>query len=245
MIAIVAWAQGEMAYSAHCTDESLRLAESSGRPFDCAYAYCFAAMLANFREDTPVALALAEKGIAVASEHGFKNWLLAGHGQRAIARLRGGDSSGEPLAILSATAQQWHATGAELNLQVFLAALAAAALMTGELAAASSRIDEAIAQADRCNETWLYAELQRLRGFVYERSGRSDAAAAAYARGVDIAIEQQAWYLGLRSVLCLAACDAKAMRTSRAGELATRIAASLPADARETPEYAAASALLH
>ena len=87
LIAIVAWMQGAHEYSAECSRESIAIANATGRPFDLAYAYCFAAMLANLQGNASQALAHADRGIAVASEHAFKDWLAAGHAQRAIARI--------------------------------------------------------------------------------------------------------------------------------------------------------------
>ena len=243
MIAIVAWMQGEHEYSAECSRESMDIANATGRPFDLAYAYCFAAMLANLQGDAPRGLAHADRGIAVASEHAFNDWLAAGNAQRAISRIVLGHA-GESRPILEKTAALWQATGAELNVQVFLAGLAAAHLAMFDLASALKRIDESIAHTERFSEHWLDAELYRLRGMILDFSGQSATAADSYRRAVRIALDQQAPFLALRSALALCACDRKAGRASDAAQIMATIVATLPPEARKAPEFAAAQRLL-
>lgn len=244
LTAIVAWMQGEHNYAARCSQKSIALAEGTGRPFDLAYACCFAAMLANFRGDIASAIENADRGIACATEHAFKDWLMAGKAQRAIAGILRGEAP-QSRATLEATATQWQASGAELNRHVIIAGHAAATLANFNVAGALTRVDEAVAHGERFQERWLDAEMHRLRGMILEYTPNSSAAAAdAYRRAVQIANGQRAPYLALRSAVRLWACDKNAKRTTDAAEIVKDIIAILPEDARQTAEFAAAQKLL-
>jgi predicted ATPase len=243
LIAIVAWMQGDHEYAERCSQESIELAQATGRPFDLAYACCFAAMLANFQGDIARAVDNADRGIACATEHAFKDWLMAGKAQRAIAGILRGEAS-QSRATLETTATQWQASGAELNRHVIIAGHAAATLATFNVAGALVRIDEAIAHGERFHERWLDAEMHRLRGMILEYSSDSAAAAEAYRRAVQIANEQAAPYLALRSAVRLWACDKNAGRATDAAQLVKGILATLPEDARKSAEFAAAEKLL-
>jgi len=244
LLAIIAWMQGEHDYSDECSRASMLIANLTERPFDFAYAYCFAAMLANFQGDTATAASHAERGISYSTEHAFKDWLMAGKAQRAIAGILRGEAS-KSRATLEATAKEWQASGAELNRHVFMAGHAAALLATFNAPAALARVDEAIAHGERFHEHWLDAEMHRLRGMILEFTPNGSAAAAdAYRRAVQVAIEQQAPYLALRSAVKLWACDNHAGRASDAAQLVKGILASLPPQAHKASEFAAAQKLL-
>ncbi len=244
LLAIVAWMQGDHGHSEACAQASMQIARDTGRPFDFAYAHCFAAMLANFRGEVQAAVDEADACIGYATEHAFRDWLAAGRAQRAIAGILRGEAA-QSRDALAAIAHEWQASGAQLNCHVFIAGHAAALLATGDVAGALQRIDESIAHGERFHEHWLDAELHRLRGLILEYSpDGSPAAAEAYRRGARIAGEQRAPYLALRCAVALWTCDRNARRATQAKELVEGIVALLPADARATREFDAAQRIL-
>jgi tetratricopeptide (TPR) repeat protein len=244
LLAIVAWMQGEHEKAQACSRESLAIAEATARPFDLAYATCFAAMLANLRGDHRAAAQHAARASALAQEHAFKDWLAAATAQLAIARIGLGHAA-ESVQTLKAVFTAWQASGAALNLHVMLAALAGAQLMARAPQEALANIDAAIEHAERHGEHWLDAELYRLRGQILEfLPERSQDAAAQYRRAIDKARAQGATFLAMRSALSLFMCDSRAARDSDARDLLRSSVDSLEGEALRVPEGMMARVIL-
>jgi predicted ATPase/class 3 adenylate cyclase len=236
LLAIVSWMQGEHEHAQACSRASLALAETTGRPFDLAYATCFAAMLANLRGDHRSAAAHAARASAIAQEHAFKDWLAAATAQFAIAGIALGRAA-ESVATLESVHAAWQASGAALNLHVIRAALAGAQLMARQPQAALASVDAAIEHAERHGEHWLDAELYRLRGQILEfLPERSQDAATQYRRAIAKAGAQGATFLAMRGALSLFMCDSKAARDSDARDLLRTSFASLAGEALRVPE---------
>ncbi len=222
LLSHVDWMLGNAREAEETIEGALRHAEHLQRPFDLAYAHCFAAMFDNLRGEPGNAIQHATLTIDISKRHGFAVWEGAGTLQLGVATALAGDAD-QAIGLLTAVLPLWQARGADLNRPYFLAGLAQAYRGTGQTNAALVTIQEAIDHATRHREHWFDAELYRLRGELMALQGgaAAEAAVADLARAVDIAKRQQAKLLELRAALgfhahCLAMGQPGRSRTALA-----------------------------
>jgi len=120
----------------------------------------------------------------------------------------------------------------------FLASLAQGLAASGQRVGAVAAVNQAIAQCDRTGESWLLAELYRIRGDIRLREGEADLLQA-----LEIARGQGALAWELRTATSLAR-HWQAMH--RSTDARTLISAALAkfTEGFATPDHRAASALL-
>jgi class 3 adenylate cyclase/tetratricopeptide (TPR) repeat protein len=191
LLALVSWAQGAFEQAAAYREESLATATRLNRPFDMAYAGCFAAMLDNIRSEPRTAAELATTAAQISRDHGFGIWLVAGSMHLAIANGLLGDTSGA-IDSLTGLLETWRIGGAELNRPFFLASLAEFSGAKGRVDEALVTIETAIDHAHRNGEHFYTALLHRIRGDLLRRKGDSVAARAAFKTALDLARQQGA-----------------------------------------------------
>lgn len=170
LLAMAAWMQGKDADSLSLSRQALEIADELKRPFDQAYALCFAAMLHNMRRESKAAAAHAAQAIALSSEYGFDIWLAAGMLQAAIAQGGLGGAT-EAIAVLNATLAAWRTAGAGLNQSFFLAGLAETYERAGDAEAALNAVEQAIEHSSKQDERFYDAVLYRLRGELRVQAG--------------------------------------------------------------------------
>ncbi|MGD9409872.1 MAG: hypothetical protein PVF12_07795, partial [Thiohalocapsa sp.] len=178
LLALVAWMRGDDALSLARSRDALAIAEQLERPFDAAYARCFAAMFHSIRGEPETAATHAAEAIALSQQYGFDIWLAAGTLHAAIAEGVLGDAAAAAERI-QATLQIWEAAGAALNLSFFIGALARTQHRIGAVDDALATLERAIGHAERHRERFYDAVLYRLRGEL--KAQRGDAAEAAEA----------------------------------------------------------------
>jgi tetratricopeptide (TPR) repeat protein len=191
LLALVAWAQGAFETAKDYREKSLAVAARLNRPFDLAYAGCFAAMLDNARGEPSIAAETATMAIQIARDHGFGIWLLAGNMHLAIANGLLGNTS-EAIDSLKSFLESWRTGGAELNRPFFLASLAKFCGEQGNMDEALVVIDNAIEHARIHDEHFYTALLYRVRGALLQKNGDPDAAWAAFKTALEIARQQAA-----------------------------------------------------
>jgi tetratricopeptide (TPR) repeat protein len=162
LLALAAWMRGDNAGSLERSEDALAIARQLGRPFDMAYAHCFAAMLYNMRGEADLAAQRAADAIALAKRYGFDIWLAAGTLHAAIAQGSLGDDAAAEL--LEATLQLWRAAGAALNMPFFLAGLADIRRRNNQTKDALQALDQAIEHSVRHQECFYDVVLLRMRG---------------------------------------------------------------------------------
>jgi predicted ATPase len=86
----------------------------------------------------------------------------------------------------------------------YIALLAAACEIAGQIEEASTLLDEALQIAERTGERWLAAELNRHKGQLLLRQGHTEAAEELYRKALRIAEEQEAKLWELRATMSLA-----------------------------------------
>jgi predicted ATPase/class 3 adenylate cyclase len=221
------------AYAAHCdwhlgyseravesAQASIDLARRLAHPFSLAIALAYAAMLHQFRQESAEVRDLAQAALAICSEHGFSYY-------RAWAEIMAGWADAEQgeidQGITRATCglRDLRATGAELRLPYYLGLLAELSHKAGRADEAASALSEAMAVAQRNEESWNDPNLHMLKGRLLgaatpgEDTGEEDCLRQAIA----IAAAQGAISLVLRATVSLARLQAEHGRRTEAHDL--------------------------
>jgi predicted ATPase len=150
----------------------------------------------------------ADELIAVATEQGFPYWRAMGTIYRGWVKAKNGDVV-EGISLLRNASIAYRATGAGLWIPYHTALLAEACEAAGQIDEALSLMDEAFQIVERTGERWFAAELNRHKGQLLLRQGKSEAAEDLYRKALSIAEEQEAKLWELRAAVSLARlrCD--------------------------------------
>jgi predicted ATPase len=141
--------------------------------------------------------------VAVTTEQGFPVWRAEGAIFRGWARVKNGGVA-EDISLLRSGLSAYRATGAEAWTSHFLALLAEACEIAGEIDEAVNVLGNALQIVERTGQRWLAAELNRLKGKLLLRQGHSEAAEGLYRKALSIAQEQEAKLWELRAAASLA-----------------------------------------
>jgi DNA-binding winged helix-turn-helix (wHTH) protein/predicted ATPase len=140
---------------------------------------------------------------AVATEQGFPFWRVDGVIFQSWAKIKNGDLT-EGISLLRSGSSAYRATGARVWMPHYIALLAAACEIAGQIDEASSLVDEALQILERTGERWFAAELNRCKGQLLLRQGCAEAAEKLYRKALSIAREQEARLWELRAAVSLA-----------------------------------------
>jgi len=128
--------------------------------------------------------------VAVATEQDFPLFRAQGTIYRGWAKVRNGDVlSG--MSLLRSGLSAHHATGAALWTPLYIALLARACELAGQIDEALTQLDNALEIVARTGERWFAAELHRHKGRLLLRQGYAEAAEELYHKALDIAEEQE------------------------------------------------------
>jgi predicted ATPase len=140
---------------------------------------------------------------AVAAEQGFPLWRAAATAYHGWLQVKHGDvTHGIPL-LRSGTAA-FRATGSEAYAPYFVALMARACDIAGQVEEALTLLEDALQIVERTKERWLAAELNRHKGELLLRQGQSEAAEELYRKALSIAVKQEAKLWELRAAASLA-----------------------------------------
>jgi class 3 adenylate cyclase/predicted ATPase len=139
---------------------------------------------------------LADQLVAVTTEQGFPFWRAQGTIVRGWVKVKNGDVA-EGISLLRSGSAAFRATRAEGT--YFIALLAMACEITGQIEEAVTLLDDALQIAERTGERWFAAELNRHKGRLLLRQGHSEAAEELYRKALSIAEEQGAKLWELRA----------------------------------------------
>ncbi|WP_422000556.1 ATP-binding protein [Reyranella sp.] len=184
-------------------EEGLAVARRIENPLTLAFAYHLAANT-QFMLGVPAECGrLSDESLRLAEEHRLVFWLAVGDvmcgwaatgsgpDQAAVARMRRG-------------LHAWQASGAELHVPTWNAALAESLLATGAVDEAGECLDRALALAGQRHERFAVPILLRLKGLVADRRGDAAAAEALLDQAIVLAHEQGAGLYRLRAAGALA-----------------------------------------
>jgi TolB-like protein/predicted ATPase/DNA-binding winged helix-turn-helix (wHTH) protein/class 3 adenylate cyclase len=188
-----------LAQSQHGIAEARRMAH----PPSLAVSLSVGTLLLSLIGDDAALAEQADQLVAVAAEQGFPHWGAAGTIFRGWTKVKNRDVA-EGISLLRSGSIAYRATGAELWMPRFVALLAAACEIAGQVEEAVTLLDDALEIVERTGERWFLAELDRHKGQLLLRQGHSAAAEELYRKALSIAQEQEAKLWELRTAASLA-----------------------------------------
>jgi predicted ATPase len=171
--ALSEWHFGEIAASHATMDDAISLAKQLNDMHGLAVALFFAGFLANFERNAAEVERLASDLIELSARHNFAFWLAGGAVLRGWARSALGDKA-EGISWIENGIGDYRATGSTLTMPFLLALKAEALQLADRTLEALDAITEAEALAERSEERWWCAELQRLRGMFLMTIGADE-----------------------------------------------------------------------
>lgn len=197
------WFLGFPDRAVSCFDKALALAEALGHAHSMAFALTFAASMRNNRRDYDVALQYADAASQIAARHDLPLWLGESSVAKGYAEANLGRCA-EGIDRLRTGITGLHRIGDWHHRSHWLGLLAHACLETGADREALAALDQALEATAATQERYYAPELERLRGAVLARQGRSDDAAACFETALRLAATMGAKSLELRAAMSLA-----------------------------------------
>ena len=108
---------------------------------------------------------------AVATEQGFPFWRAQATVYRGWVKANIGDVA-EGISLLRDGASAYSATGGKWGISYYIALLAKACEVAGQIEEALALVNEALQTADNTEERWLVAEMNRHKGQLLARQFR-------------------------------------------------------------------------
>jgi class 3 adenylate cyclase/predicted ATPase len=147
--------------------------------------------------------ARSEELVAVTTEQGFLYWLAQGTIYSGWVKVQNGDVT-EGISLLRSGLSAYRGTGAEVWVPHYIALLASAYDIAGQIEEASTLFDDALQVVERTGERWLASELNRHKGLLLLRQGHAQHAEQFCYKALDIARAQEAKLWELRASVALA-----------------------------------------
>jgi class 3 adenylate cyclase/tetratricopeptide (TPR) repeat protein len=200
------WLLGAVDDAASRIAAALERAESIGHPHSVAYACYYASVLHALRGEMSIALTHAERCLALAEEHGFRQWHGLSRAMRGIC-MTNLDPESKVLEDVAPTLEEYRTAGYQLGFTALCILLGDTYISRQQMESALEIIEKGLATAQLNSERIFESELYRLKALALRRSGLPAAKADALSwlnRGLAIARDQQALSLELRLVTDLA-----------------------------------------
>ena len=141
--------------------------------------------------------------VAVATDQGFPFYRATGAIFRGWVKAKNADVT-EGLSLLRAGSSAYCGTGATAWMPLYIALLAGACQIAGQIEEGAARMDQALQLVERTGERWFAAELNRHKGELLLRQRRIKGAEELYGKALGIAREQEAKLWELRAAASLA-----------------------------------------
>jgi class 3 adenylate cyclase/predicted ATPase len=179
--------------------EARRLAH----PPSLGFSFSLATVLLSLVRDDAALDERAGQLVAVATEQGFPVYGAVGTVHRGWIAVTNGDLA-DGMSLLRSGAAAYRATGTEMWVPHFLALLALACEIAGQIEEGLALLDNGLQIVERTGLRWFEAELNRLKGQLLLRQGHIAAAEELYRKALSIAEKQEAKLWGLRAAVNLA-----------------------------------------
>jgi predicted ATPase len=184
----------------------------------------------------------ADQLATVATEQGFPHWRGEGTIFRGWVAVKNGDvKTGK--SLLRSGLATYRATGAQLWAPQYTALLAEGCEIAWQTEKSVTLLNDALQIAERTGERWFTAELNRLKGQLLLRQGRTEAAEELYCKALSIAREQEAKLWELRATASLARLRRDQSRCAKARDLLAPVYGWFT-EGFDTPDLKEAKALL-
>lgn len=112
----------------------------------------------------------AEQLVTVTTEQGFPQMRAMGAIYRGWVKFKNGDAAAG-LSLLHSGSTTYRATGANAFMPYFIALLASACEIAGQMKEASTLLDDALRIVERTGERWFLAGLYRQKGWLLLQQG--------------------------------------------------------------------------
>jgi predicted ATPase len=145
----------------------------------------------------------ADQLVAMATEQGFPFYRAQGTIYRGWVKVKNGDVA-QGISLLRSGSGAYRGTGAKAWIPHHIALVAAACEIAGQIEEAVTQLDDALRIAEGTGERGFSAELNRYKGQLLLRQGRTDTADELYLKALSIAREQEAKLWELRAAASLA-----------------------------------------
>jgi class 3 adenylate cyclase/predicted ATPase len=178
-------------------------ARRPAHPPSLAVSLALGARLLSLVGDNSVLGEWVDQLVAIATEQNFPYFRAQGTIFRGWAKVKSGELA-EGVSLLRHGSSAYRSTGAEVWMPHFVALLAGACEIAGQVEEASTLLDEALQTVERTGERWFAAEVYRHKGQLLLRQGHSEAAEELYRQALTIAKEQEAKLWELRGAVSLA-----------------------------------------
>jgi predicted ATPase len=220
--------QGQSGIDALCLgfpDQGLALSnkavvQARGLDHPPSLASCLAvdALLLALAEDNAALEDSADQLVAVTTEEGFAFWGALGTIYRGWVKVANGNLA-EGISLLRSGMTVFRASGMDAWTPCYIAFLARACAIAGQVEEAVALLDDALQIVERTRARWFEAELNRHKGQLLLRQGHPEAAEELYRKALSIAEEQEAKLWELRAVLSLARLRSGQGRHAQAHDL--------------------------
>jgi class 3 adenylate cyclase/predicted ATPase len=184
----------------------------------------------------------ASELFAVATEQRFRYYRAQGTIFRGWAMVKNGEVT-EGISLLRTGFAEYRATGTQTWIPYYIALLASAYTIAGQIEEVATLLDDAFHIADKTGECWLVAELNRHKGQLLLRQGHAKAAEELYRKALAIAVEQEAKLWELRAAVSLARLRRDRGRRAEARDLLAPVYGWFT-EGFNTPDLKEAKALL-
>lgn len=219
MLARILWLQGYVVQAVSEVQASLEEAQASGNKVSLCwalrYGVCPIALMSGNLADAEQAGAML---IDVATSHNAAFWKILGWCMEGSLLIKRGEFKAGSDRLRTAL-DACDSTGWMVFFPEFLCVLAQGLAGLGQLTEALATVDRALARADHGGERWYVAELLRTKGELLFREAAGGAISAAeicFHEALEVARQQGALSLELRSALSLARLRIKQDRHSDA-----------------------------
>jgi predicted ATPase len=180
--------------------------------------------------------------VAIATDQGFPFYRAAGAIYRGWVKAKNAEVT-EGLSLMRTGSSAYCATGATVWMPLYIALLAGACEIAGQIEEAAARLDQALQLVERTGERWFAAELHRQKGRLLLRQGQPEATEDLYRKALSVAREQDAKLWELRAAASLAQLWRERGRRAAARDLLAPVY-SWFTEGFATPDLKAAKVLL-
>jgi predicted ATPase len=184
------------------SDAAIAEAWKLAHPPSLAVSLSLGARLLSLIGDNAVRGEWVDQLVAVTTEQGFPHWGSVGTILRGWAKAKNGDVV-EGTSFMRSGLAAYRATGAELWMPHYIALLAGAHEIAGQVEEGLALLGEALQIVERTGERWFAAELNRNKGELMVRQGHAEAAEELYHKALTIAEQQGAKLWELRAAASL------------------------------------------
>jgi class 3 adenylate cyclase/tetratricopeptide (TPR) repeat protein len=239
----VVWVGGDVDRAVSRMAAALERADTIHHAHTHAYAWYYAAVLHALRSEPAIALAYADRCLAISEQHGFRQWLGLSRAIRGIcaAALDGSDSR---LDEVKSELDEYQRAGYQVGITAQFVLLCPALLLRNDPETALEIIDRGLSIVSHNGERPFEAELYRLKARALLMRGAPHAEAESFLRqALQTARSQQARSLELRAATDLARLWINQGKRAEARDVLASIYGRF-SEGFDTPDLKEAKALL-